>query len=96
MSFVNHLHGTQKQLNLLYGKTCHSNKLGLYLYTTGRLNRVLYFFIFLFCQAKLKKGDDSGQGKSYNSWLAWWRSTITTDDFLKFLSTQVTASLPLV
>ncbi|XP_020621129.1 coiled-coil domain-containing protein 87-like [Orbicella faveolata] len=39
-------------------------------------------------QAKLKKGDDSGQGKSYNSWLAWWRSTITTDDFLKFLSTQ--------
>ncbi|XP_058945036.2 coiled-coil domain-containing protein 87 isoform X1 [Pocillopora verrucosa] len=40
-------------------------------------------------QAKLKKGDDNGHGnKSYNSWLAWWRSTITTDDFLKFLSTQ--------
>lgn len=40
-------------------------------------------------QAKLKKGDDDGHGnKSYNSWLAWWRSTITTDDFLKFLSTQ--------
>ncbi|KAL9986945.1 hypothetical protein ACROYT_G001163 [Oculina patagonica] len=40
-------------------------------------------------QAKLKKGEDNGHGnKSYNSWLAWWRSTITTDDFLKFLSTQ--------
>lgn len=26
--------------------------------------------------------------KSYNSWLAWWRSTITTDDYFKFLSTQ--------
>ncbi|XP_015772291.1 PREDICTED: coiled-coil domain-containing protein 87-like [Acropora digitifera] len=40
-------------------------------------------------QAKLKKGEDGTQGsKSYNSWLAWWRSTITTDDFLKYLSTQ--------
>jgi len=39
-------------------------------------------------QAKLKKGEDNGHGKSYNSWLAWWRSTITSDDFLKFLSTQ--------
>ena len=46
------------------------------------------FFLFV-CQAKLKKGEDNGHGKSYNSWLAWWRSTITTDDFLKFLSTQV-------
>lgn len=44
----------------------------------------------------MKKGEDNGHGKSYNSWLAWWRSTITTDDFLKFLSTQVTASQPLV
>jgi len=47
-------------------------------------------------QAKLKKGEDNGHGKSYNSWLAWWRSTITSDDFLKFLSTQVTATQPLV
>lgn len=40
-------------------------------------------------QAKLKMGDDGAHGsKSYNSWLAWWRSTITTDDFLKYLSTQ--------
>jgi len=40
-------------------------------------------------QAKLKRDDDNSHGnKSYNSWLAWWRSTITTDDFLKFLSTQ--------
>ncbi|KAK2559100.1 Coiled-coil domain-containing protein 87 [Acropora cervicornis] len=43
----------------------------------------------LFDEAKLKKGEDGTQGsKSYNSWLAWWRSTITTDDFLKYLSTQ--------
>ena len=27
--------------------------------------------------------------KSYNSWLAWWRSTITADDYFKYLSTQV-------
>ena len=51
-------------------------------------------FLYFESQAKLKKGDDNGHGnKSYNSWLAWWRSTITTDDFLKFLSTQV-RSLP--
>ena len=30
--------------------------------------------------------------KSYNYWLAWWRSTITTDDYFKFLSTQVPQS----
>lgn len=76
-----------------YGNTCHNNKLGLYLYTTARLNRLLFLLV---CQAKLKKGEDNGHGKSYNSWLAWWRSTITTDDFLKFLSTQVTASQALV
>lgn len=75
------------------GNTCHNNKLGLYLYTTARLNRLLFLLV---CQAKLKKGEDNGHGKSYNSWLAWWRSTITTDDFLKFLSTQVTASQALV
>ena len=53
-----------------------------------KTNQEVLFFLFVF-QAKLKKGDDNGHGKSYNSWLAWWRSTITTDDFLKFLSTQV-------
>ncbi|XP_028407068.1 coiled-coil domain-containing protein 87-like isoform X2 [Dendronephthya gigantea] len=26
--------------------------------------------------------------KSYNSWLAWWRSTINIDDYFKYLSTQ--------
>ena len=66
------------------------------LYTRRRLNKTLSSLFSLF-QAKLKQGDDNGHGnKSYNSWLAWWRSTITTDDFLKFLSTQVTATLPLV
>lgn len=57
------------------------------------LYQVIYAYLLLWYQAKLKKGDDNGHGnKSYNSWLAWWRSTITTDDFLKFLSTQVTTS----
>ncbi|EDO46117.1 predicted protein [Nematostella vectensis] len=40
-------------------------------------------------QAKIGKGAEGGTGsKSYNSWLAWWRSTVTSDDYLKYLSTQ--------
>ena len=27
--------------------------------------------------------------RTYASWLQWWKSTITSDDYLKYLSTQV-------
>ncbi|XP_031563781.1 coiled-coil domain-containing protein 87-like [Actinia tenebrosa] len=38
-------------------------------------------------QAKIGNREETGS-KSYNSWLAWWRSTITYDDYLKYISTQ--------
>lgn len=27
--------------------------------------------------------------RTYASWLLWWKSTITSDDYMKYLSTQV-------
>ena len=27
--------------------------------------------------------------RTYASWLQWWKSTITSDDYMKYLSTQV-------
>ena len=26
--------------------------------------------------------------RAYNSWLAWWKNTLNTDDYMKFLATQ--------
>nr|CAB3228753.1 coiled-coil domain-containing protein 87-like [Phallusia mammillata] len=34
--------------------------------------------------------------RAYASWLAWWKATITTDDYLKFLSTQETDFLGVI
>ncbi|XP_019626876.1 PREDICTED: coiled-coil domain-containing protein 87-like isoform X3 [Branchiostoma belcheri] len=31
---------------------------------------------------------DQKSSRAYASWLAWWKSTINTDDYLKYLSTQ--------
>ena len=28
--------------------------------------------------------------RAYNSWLAWWKNTLNTDDYMKFLATQET------
>ena len=89
MNFVNHLHGTQNNWIYYMRKPDTIINRGRIIFVYLRkINQGVLFFLFA-CQAKLKKGDDNGHGKSYNSWLAWWRSTITTDDFLKFLSTQV-------
>ncbi len=30
--------------------------------------------------------------RSYASWLMWWRNTINSDDYMKYLSTQVSHS----
>ena len=30
--------------------------------------------------------------RNYSSWLHWWKSTVTTDDYMKYLSTQVRGS----
>ena len=27
--------------------------------------------------------------RTYASWLQWWKSTVTSDDYMKYLSTQV-------
>jgi len=27
--------------------------------------------------------------RSYASWLAWWKNSINSDDYMKYLSTQV-------
>ena len=27
--------------------------------------------------------------RSYASWMAWWKNTLNTDDYLKYISTQV-------
>lgn len=89
MNFVNHLHETQNNWIYYMRKpdTIINRDRIIFVYLR-KFNQGVLFFLFA-CQAKLKKGEDNGHGKSYNSWLAWWRSTITTDDFLKFLSTQV-------
>lgn len=31
--------------------------------------------------------------RTYASWLQWWRSTITSDDYMKYLSTTVSSTL---
>ena len=40
------------------------------------------------------KGD--AQSRSFASWLNWWRSTVGSDDYMKFLSTQETDYLGVV
>ena len=37
-----------------------------------------------------------GQSRSFSSWLNWWRNTVGTDDYMKFLSTQETDYLGVV
>ena len=31
--------------------------------------------------------------RTYASWLQWWRSTITSDDYMKYLSTTVGSTI---
>ena len=31
--------------------------------------------------------------RTYASWLQWWKSTITSDDYMKYLSTQVNSRI---
>ena len=32
---------------------------------------------------------DERNARSYQSWLNWWKSTVSSDDYIKYLFTQV-------
>lgn len=34
---------------------------------------------------------DDRNARSYASWLAWWKNTVSSEDYIKYLSTQVRA-----
>lgn len=38
---------------------------------------------------KKKNAMEEFHARTYASWLAWWKNTVNTDDYMKYLSTMV-------